>query len=464
MKALNSLWVRLTLTFTLIILIVVGAIAIWMNRATATEFRQYITRSEVTAYGMESLAAYYRTHGGWEGVEELLKNGVVVTGSRWGMMGRRPGMPEMRLSVVLADANGRIVFDGVGQRVGKRLTTGELKDAIRVTDVGGEQALGYMLIALPDAPQLGSSEQRFLTRTRGILISVAALAVILGLAVSAVFSRSLTAPLQRLAAAARAVARGDIGKRVTVEGTSEVAEVARAFNEMTTALQKAEKLRQNLVSDVAHELRTPLSVLQGNLRAILDDVYPLNKEEIARLYDETRILARLVDDLQELAQAEAGALRFNIVPTDVRHALQAAAARFEPAAEAKGIRLACQVPEDLPEVMADPDRVSQILNNLITNALRHTPEEGRITLSAATNQGFVEVSIADTGEGIAPEDLPHVFDRFWRADRSRSRAGGGAGLGLAIVRALVEAQGGQVRAVSEGPGKGSVFSFTLPTR
>ncbi|MDH7489640.1 MAG: ATP-binding protein [Anaerolineae bacterium] len=464
MKALNSFWVRLTLTFTLIILIVVGAIAIWMNRATATEFRQYITRSEVTAYGMESLAAYYRTHGGWEGVEELLKNGVVVTGSRWGMMGRRPGMPEMRLSVILADANGKIVFDGVGQRVGKRLSASELKDAIRVTEADGEQVLGYMLIALPGAPQLGTSEQRFLTRTRGILISVAALAVILGLVVSAVFSRSLTAPLQRLAAAARAVGRGEIGKRVPVEGTSEVAEVARAFNEMTAALEKAEKLRQNLVSDVAHELRTPLSVLQGNLRAILDDVYPLNKEEIARLYDETRILARLVDDLQELAQAEAGALRFNIVPTDIGWMLQAAAARFEPAAEAKGIRLACEIPDGLPAALADPDRVSQILNNLITNALRHTPEGGQITVSATTREGFVEVSVADTGEGIAPEDLPRVFDRFWRADRSRSRAGGGAGLGLAIVRALVEAQGGRVRAFSEGLGKGSVFSFTLPTR
>ncbi|MBC7258176.1 MAG: HAMP domain-containing protein [Chloroflexi bacterium] len=463
MKALNSLWARLTLIFTVVILIVVGAIAIWMNRATAAEFRQYITRSEVTAYGMESLAAYYRTHGGWEGVEELLNKGVVVTGSRWGMM-RRPGMPEVRLSVVLADANGRIVFDGVGQRVGKRLRANELREAIPITEAGGDEVLGYVLIALPGAPQLGSSEQRFLTRTRGILISVAALAVVLGLVISAILSRSLTAPLQRLAAAARAVAQGDIGKRVSVEGTSEVAEVAQAFNEMTTALEKAEKLRQNLVSDVAHELRTPLSVLQGNLRAILDDVYPLDKAEIARLYDETRILARLVDDLQELAQAEAGALRFNIVPTDVASVLRSAVARFEPAAEGKSIRLTCEIPEALPEAMADPDRVSQILNNLISNALRHTPEGGQIALSAAAKEGFVEISVADTGEGIAPEDLPHVFDRFWRADRSRSRAGGGAGLGLAIVRALVEAQDGRVHAASEGPGKGSVFSFTLPTR
>lgn len=395
-----------------------------------------------------------------EVIDQMVKDGKIAEEQAQWMLNPTEAM-KAQIEQMVKD--GKIVFDGVGQRAGKRLSAAEMRDAIRVTEVGSDQVLGYMLIALPGAPQLGTAEQRFLTRTGRILISVAALAVLLGLAVSALFSRSLTAPLQRLAAAARAVARGEIGKRVAVEGTSEVADVARAFNEMTGALEKAEKLRQNLVSDVAHELRTPLSVLQGNLRAILDDVYPLDKAEIARLYDETRILARLVDDLQELAQAEAGALRINIVPTDAGQILRFAAARFEPAAETKDIRLVCQVPGGLPHVAADPDRVSQILNNLIANALRHTPPGGQITLSAAAREGFVEITVADTGEGMAPEDLPHVFDRFWRADRSRSRAGGGAGLGLAIVRALVEAQGGRVRAASEGPGKGSAFSFTLPT-
>ena len=463
MNSLNSLWVRLTLIFTLVILVVVGAIAFLITRTTDAEFRQYITRSEISAYGMDELAAYHRAEGSWDGVESLLRNGVIVGGSRW-PGDRRPGSPEMRLAVVLADADGKVVFDGTGASTGKRLKSKELQDAISITASNGEKTLGYLLITVPGAPSLGSPEQRFLNRMRRILILGTILAIALGLVISALFSHSLAGPLQRLSAAARAVARGDLGKQVEVEGTAEVADVSRAFNEMTAALEKGEQLRQSMVSDVAHELRTPLSVLQGNLRAILDDVYPLEKEEIARLYDETRVLSRLVDDLRELAQAEAGQLRLNVQPTDIAGALRAAVAKFEPAAESKAVRLSCNAADDLPEVMADPDRLAQIMNNLMTNALRHTPEGGSIAVSAAATENVVKVTVMDSGEGIAPEDLPHIFDRFWRGDRSRSRTGGGSGLGLAIVRALVEGHGGAVRAVSDGPGKGASFAFTLPIR
>jgi two-component system OmpR family sensor kinase/two-component system sensor histidine kinase BaeS len=461
MSALNSLWVRLTLVFTLVILVVVAVVAFLINRTTATEFQRYITRGEVTAYGMDQLAAYYERQGSWSGVESLLKNGVVVSGSRWPDP-RRPGLPEFRLPVVLADASGRVVFDGTGASPGKRLSSQELSDAIHITDSGSEETLGYLLIAAPGAPSLGSTEQRFLDRTRRILILAAVLAVALGLAMGALMSRSLTSPLQRLAAAARAVARGELGKQVTVEGTTEVADVSRAFNEMTVALEKGEQLRKNMVSDVAHELRTPLTVLQGNLRAILDDVYPMDKGEIARLYDETRLLSRLVDDLRELAQAEAGHTRFNMQPIDIANVLEACSAKFEPAAESKSVQLSCGIPDNLPLVIADPDRISQIMNNLMTNALRHTPEGGSISVSAIAGDGVIEITVADTGEGLSKDDLPHIFDRFWRVERSRSRAGGGSGLGLSIARAMVEAQGGQIRAESDGLGKGSAFRFTLP--
>jgi two-component system OmpR family sensor kinase/two-component system sensor histidine kinase BaeS len=463
MNTLNSLWVRLTLIFTFVILVLVGATSFLITRTTDAEFRQYVTRSEISAYGMDELATYYQTQGSWDGVETLLRNGVVISGSRW-PGDRRPNSPEMRLAVVLTDANGKVVFDGTGASTGKRLKSRELRDAISVTASDGEQTLGYLLITVPGAPSLGSPEQRFLDRMRRVLILGTVLAIALGLVISALFSHSLAGPLQRLAAAARAVARGDLGKQVVVEGTAEVADVSRAFNEMTEALQKGEQLRQNMVSDVAHELRTPLSVLQGNLRAILDDVYPLEKEEIARLYDETRVLGRLVDDLRELAQAEAGQLRLNVQPTDIASALRAAVAKFEPAAESKAVHLSFHAAEGLPEVMADPDRLAQIMNNLMTNALRHTPEGGSIAVSAAAAENAVEVTVTDSGEGIAPEDLPHIFDRFWRGDRSRSRVGGGSGLGLAIVRALVEGHGGAVRAASDGSGKGASFAFTLPIR
>jgi two-component system OmpR family sensor kinase/two-component system sensor histidine kinase BaeS len=213
-------------------------------------------------------------------------------------------------------------------------------------------------------------------------------------------------------------------------------------------------------------LRTPLSVLQGNLRAILDDVYVLDKSEIARLYDQTRLLSRLVKDLRELALAEAGQLQLNLQSTDLIKLVEDTAATFEPIAEAEGVTLSVQMPGDLPPVQADAVRIGQVLHNLLDNALRHTPAGGSIALGAGresdqTSQAWLEVR--DTGEGIAPEDLPHVFDRFYRADPTRSRATGGAGLGLAIVRAIVEAHGGQVSAASDGvPGHGSTITMTLP--
>jgi two-component system OmpR family sensor kinase/two-component system sensor histidine kinase BaeS len=481
MKVWHRLWVRLTLAFTLVILVAVGAVAVLIRQTTDIEFRQYITHSGARASGtgIQKLAAYYQQNGSWDGVESLLGEGIFINGpAMMSMPGmeRRPGMPGMlgrRLDLLLADADGKVVFDSAGKATGQKLSSREQSRALPITALDDDnQVIGHLLLALPDRRDglLGSLEQRFLDRMRGVLIAGAAVAVSLGLVASALLSRSLTAPLQRLAEAARAVAGGDLSQQVKVEGGAEVAKVSQAFNEMTSALEEGERLRQNLVADVAHELRTPLSVLQGNLRALLDDVYLLEKAEIARLYDETRLLSRLVDDLRELAQAEAGQLSFNLRPTDVGEVLQATVANFEPAAEAKAIQLAAEVADRLPLVTADPDRLAQVLRNLLINALRHTPEGGQVTVSATTVGDAVEIVVADNGEGIAPEDLPHVFDRFYRGDRSRSRAEGGAGLalrpgsglGLAIVRAIVEAHGGQVRAASDGLGQGSTFRFTLP--
>jgi two-component system OmpR family sensor kinase/two-component system sensor histidine kinase BaeS len=246
------------------------------------------------------------------------------------------------------------------------------------------------------------------------------------------------------------------------------------------------------MADVAHELRTPLTVLQGNLRALLDDVYPLEKAEVARLYDETRLLGRLVEDLRELALAEAGQLRLNLQPTDAAQVIEATVSTFALVAEEKGVGLNVQVIEGLPAVQADPDRLAQVLRNLLGNALRHTPPGGHIRVSGSmfrvSGDGAIQpfgqalrakpetfnlkpgalapgewviVTIEDTGEGIPPEDLPYIFDRFWRTDRSRSRETGGSGLGLTIARQLVQAQGGRIGVQSE-LGHGSRFWFTLP--
>jgi signal transduction histidine kinase len=276
-------------------------------------------------------------------------------------------------------------------------------------------------------------------------------------------SRSLTAPLNNLAAAARDIGARNLSRRVEEKGSDEMVAVARAFNEMAADLEEGEQLRRNLLADTAHELRTPLSVLQGNLRAILDEVYPMNQEEMARLYDHTRFLSRLVNDLHELAQAEARQLPLDLQPTDLAQMVQHTADTFRPSAEAKGVSLKTELPPELPPCAVDSARLTQVLQNLLANALRHTPAGGAITVRAESGASGVALSIEDTGEGIPPEHLPYVFDRFYRTDPARSRDRGGAGLGLAIARAIAEAHGGRISVASAGvPGQGSTFTIHLP--
>jgi two-component system OmpR family sensor kinase len=372
--------------------------------------------------------------------------------------------PGAQLQVVLADASGRVLYDGLRNHPGRRLTSDERSAAQDVLAEG--QLVGRLVVTVPvRSSLLGPLEQSFVVRLRWLLGGGALVAGGLGVLLGVAFSRSLAAPLQRLAAAAGAVARRDFSQRVKVEGSAELADLGRAFNDMATALEQSEQQRQSLVADVAHELRTPLSVLQGNLRAILDDVYPLDKAEVARLYDETRLLGRMVEDLQDLALADAGQLRLHLQPSDVAGILRATADSLGLAAEAQEVALSVHIPDEAPlsAVQADPDRLAQVLRNLLVNALRHTPAGGTVTVTAAEKGGVLEVAVADTGEGIAAQDLPYVFDRFWRAERSRARGegvAGGSGLGLSVARSLVEAHGGRIWVESQ-VGQGTTFRFTL---
>jgi signal transduction histidine kinase len=462
---MNRLRVQLVLAFTLVVLVAVGAIAVLIMRTTDTQFRQYITHSgmQASGSGLEQLVAYYQQQGSWEGVESLLGQGVFINwpgGMAMLAASRRPGRPGGQLDIVLADVDGKIVYDSAGKAGGKKLKSREKSQALPITQ-DNDELIGYLLLSIPDGlDRLGQLEQRFLDHMQQILVTGAALAVGVGLALGVFLSRSLTAPLQRLAAAARAVATGDLDQQVQVEGSVEMVEVAQAFNEMTTALRLSERQRQNMVADVAHELRTPLTVVQGNLRAILDDVYPLDKAEISRLYDESRLLSRLVDDLRELALADAGQLRLHLRPTDITQVIRDTIDNLVPGAKAREVDLSCQLPDSLPNVQADPDRLAQVLRNLLVNALRHTLPGGSVTVTALLTGEVVEIAVADTGEGIAPEDLPHIFERFWRADPARAQTGS-TGLGLSVAQSLVEAQGGRIWAGST-LGQGSTFRFTLP--
>jgi len=284
---------------------------------------------------------------------------------------------------------------------------------------------------------------------------------VLALLMALLLSHSILSPVSALTRAARRMESGDLDQRVRVRSYGELGALAQAFNAMADGLQRQEQLRRNMVSDVAHELRTPLANVRGYLEALQDGVVEPTPELIGSLHEEALSLNRLVDELQELALAEAGQLHLEIQPVKVLMAVEKALLAARAQARTRQVSLQMDIPPDLPLILADGDRLHQILCNLLDNALAHTPAGGQICVHAAQAGEAVEFRIQDTGEGIAAEHLPLIFERFYRVDKSRDRTTGGAGLGLAIVRQLVEAQGGRVSAHSN-VGEGTTILFSLP--
>ncbi|MFQ6057640.1 MAG: sensor histidine kinase [Anaerolineae bacterium] len=495
---MRSLFFKLMGAFILVVLVAVTVVSVLANRAAAGGFRLYTTRSGLVWAEQLTplLSEHFARTGSWQGVEALLQTpgpammgpGMMgemgpdmmgpMTGMMGGMMGRGQGTGPTMMGwtmwtmmgqrLILADAQGTVVIDSAGELRGQQLTPRDLANGlpIRVED----QRVGTLLVTGVDAPAAGTPAGEFLgSVNRSILLAglvAGTIAVVLGW----ILFRQITSPLGAVTVAARRIAAGDLAQQVEVESEDEIGELARTFNTMAESLARAEDLRRQMVADIAHELRTPLSVIQGNLEAMLDGVLPLDVEQVASVHEETLLLSRLVADLRLLSLAEAGQLKLERAPTDLGELIHQVVERMRPQAREKGITLAADLPPSLPILSFDADRIRQVIGNLVSNALRYTPAGGTVTVrgsvvrsrpSPAGDLTAVLIEVTDTGRGIAPKELPHVFDRFYRADRSRSRATGGSGIGLAIVKQLVEAHGGRVWAESE-VGKGSRFSFTLP--
>ncbi|HNB54449.1 MAG TPA: ATP-binding protein, partial [Anaerolineales bacterium] len=283
------------------------------------------------------------------------------------------------------------------------------------------------------------------------------LAIILALILGYVLLR----PVRTLTQASAALGEGDLDQRVPVEGDDEIANLGRTFNLMAESLQQAQVRRKAMTADIAHELRTPLSVQRANLEAIQDGIYPLTPDSIQPVYEQTLLLERLVDDLRTLALADAGELELVKTETDVPGLVQRVVEQFQPNAKSRHQTIHSSLPTSCNIVDADPGRIEQILGNLITNAIRHTPEDGQITVEVQCHPDQVQIDVRDTGPGIPEESLPYIFERFYRGDRSRSRMEGGTGLGLAIARRLAEAHGGRLEAGNH-PAGGAMFTLTLP--
>lgn len=291
-------------------------------------------------------------------------------------------------------------------------------------------------------------------------LAAAAAAIILGL----IFSRSVLAPVGAMTRVTERIATGRYDERVPVSGADELAQLGMRFNQMAEKLDQVEAMRRQLIGDVSHELRTPLTAIKGSMEGLIDGVLPANAETFEQIHAEADRLSRLVDDLQELSRVEGRGLELQRRPVDISSLMYTVTKRLAPQAASKGITLELERTSGLPQVFADEDRAAQVLVNLIGNALEYTPAGGKVTVTARAAGNLVEISVQDTGAGIPAEHLSHIFDRFYRVDKSRSRrAGGGSGIGLTIARAIVEAHGGQIRAESQGEGQGSTFTFTLPT-
>ncbi|NPV08410.1 MAG: HAMP domain-containing histidine kinase [Anaerolineae bacterium] len=436
---MNRLWVRLTLSHAALVLLGILLVAFLTGQALELTLRREAARQALEGTDLVArLEEWNRAQG---------------RGMGMGWMHRMsPGAPR----VILADRNGLVVYDWQGEP-GRYLTALERRLAVRLTD-GGEFA-GYVLpLSVSALSQEYAVVLQVMRRTMLIAAGVAALGALLA---SLLVSESLSAPLRRLVAGARAVAAGKLEHRIEAGGPDEARELAHAFNHMAASLQDAERRRRELTADIAHELRTPLTVLQGNLSAMLDGVYAPSEEEVAALYDQVLRLNRLVHDLGQLAEFDSGRMSLELAPVDLAESLESSLTIFRPAMEARGITLVGDWPSHLPPVLADGSRVGQVLANLLSNALRHTPEGGTVRVEAKPADDALEVSVSDTGEGISEAELPHIFDRLWRAEHSRSREHGGSGLGLAIARQLVEAMHGSI-GVTSSLGQGSRFWFRLP--
>ena len=274
-------------------------------------------------------------------------------------------------------------------------------------------------------------------------------------------ARQITAPMRRLTSAAMQMSVGDLKQRVNVSNQHEVGDLARAFNLMASRLEFTELQRRMMVADIAHELRSPLTVMQGKLEGMMDGVLPLDQEQVGTVYDHTLLLSRLVDDLRLLSLAQAGQLPLERSEVDMGALVERVVDDFRPLAQNRGVFLDAQLKAEYIEASVDSQRMSQVMANLLSNALRHAGEDSVVTIGVGRFGASVEVSVVDTGPGIAPEDLPHVFERFYRVDRSRSRSEGGSGLGLAIAKEVVEAHGGRIWAES-GQDEGAVFTLRVP--
>lgn len=454
MKIFKGLEKRLAVLFVSIALLATLATALAGIYSARTLFTAYLEKNQsLQAQNWAAyFAEYYQQSGGFSGIENTAR--PMQRGRGYGrMMGGAGGSGFM-----LVQTDGLVLWESSGMLVGQRLAQEQLNGAVPVTV--NNATVGLVVNNSHVLNGLGALEQDFVSSLTYYALIIAIIVGLAAVVLGIIMARPIVRPVQTMSEAAHRLAGGDLDFSVPVKGSDEIRQLAEDFNLMSESLRQTRIMRRNLTADIAHELRTPLTILRANLDELQAKASDAEQPVIANLQDEVLRMSRLVKDMETLALAETG----NLVINKNRVRLDSILDRLAPVLpefEGREVSLEISLDPDLPEVMADPDRLLQVLLNLLSNALAHSPKGGKIVVKGIKREGFVHIAISDQGGGIAPAHLPYVFERFYRADTSRSRREGGMGLGLAIARSLVEAHGGQIW-VESTLGQGSVFSFTIP--
>ena len=433
----TSIVVKMILAFLVVSVLSLILVGIFTRSSTSTEFMRYSTSQEGSR-AVEIFTNYYARNGSWSGVRETIDQ-------------RYLGLAPF----ILLDTDGEILF---GEQTSMMMPMHNERLPI---EVDGE-TVGSLMMTDQHSRMMRPSGDAFLARLDEIfiysLIGAGVLALVLGL----LLSRYLTRPIRELTAATRAVADGDLEQVVPVRSNDELGALADSFNRMNRQLAHSLNLRRQMTADIAHELRTPLSVIIGHADGIHDGVLPLSLETVEIIRDEAMRLEGLVEDLRTLSLSDAGELSLELHSLSPRDLLVEARLLFSISAVQKKIAIDVEASDNLPLIQADPSRLMQVIGNVVENALRHTPEDGQILLGAKQDGESVRFFVRDTGEGLPLEQAVHIFDRFYRADPSRQRESGGSGLGLAISKSIIEGHGGRIWAES-GAGQGLTVNIVLPT-
>lgn len=451
---MRSISTKLIIAFLSIGIISVTIIFITARWNTRQEFISFLTdQNQSVIY--TSLANYYQQNGSWAGVENLF-GGHQMPGMGQGQGPRN----DMMQSFTLADSDGYVLIPSAKFKTGEKILKTELDLGVPITQNG--RTVGILILTRQQF-QGSQRELEFIERTNRILIYGAVIGAVIALLLGIFLSRTITRPIRELTRATHAVSEGDLSQRVTVRTNDELGELGKAFNKMSAELSRSVNARKQMTADIAHELRTPLSLILGHAEAVHDGVLPPSTENFEIIREEAARLENLVNDLRTLSLADAGELSINPQTIEPGGLLQEVASLFQYQTQKKDIALELEIASPLPPLEIDPGRMTQVLTNILDNATRHTPEGGRIILSAKQAGDMVEIAIQDSGPGLPKEEAERIFERFYRADASRRRDDGGSGLGLAIAKSIVQAHNGQLSAESE-PGKGLRISILLPKK